>query len=309
MQRLAILCPGQGGQHPHMFDLAKTDTRVEGLLEHWLPEVVCGMPLQEILDDHELLFSNRIAQPLIVAAELAVWEAIKLSIPPPALVAGYSVGEVASYGVAGALSADETIGLAAFRARCMDAHAEASARQSLMAVSGLRSTVIHELITRHGLSIAIENGEDSLILGGLHHDLQAVEPLLAQMGGHTVAIPVAIASHTPLMLGAVAPFREKLEHCAFADFTSPVISGVLAELIATKEKAVTLLPRQIAEKIDWAGCMDACAEAGITVALELGPGGALSRMLRARHPTIESRSVSDFRTLPGVLKWLDRSLR
>ena len=292
-----------------MFDLAKTDTRVESLLEHWLSQATCGLPVQTILDDHELLFSNRMAQPLIVAAELAVWEAIKLSIPTPALVAGYSIGEVASYGVAGALSADETIGLAALRARCMDAHAEASARQSMMAVSGLRSTAIHELITRHGLSISIENGEDSLILGGRLDDLQAVEPLFAHMGGHTAAIPVAIASHTPLMLGAVAPFREKLEHYSFTDFRSPVISGILGELISTKEKATMLLPRQIAEKINWAQCMDTCAEAGITVALELGPGGALSRMLRARHPEIESRSVSDFRTLSGILKWLDRSLR
>jgi hypothetical protein len=44
----------------------------------------------------------------------------------------------------------------------------------------------------------------------------------------------------------------------------------------------------------------------LTVALELGPGAALSRMLHARHPRIECRSVADFRSLDGIKKWLAR---
>jgi [acyl-carrier-protein] S-malonyltransferase len=52
--------------------------------------------------------------------------------------------------------------------------------------------------------------------------------------------------------------------------------------------------------------MDATAEAGMTVALELGPGAALARMLQARHPQIACRSVADFRTLDGIVAWLGR---
>jgi [acyl-carrier-protein] S-malonyltransferase len=68
------------------------------------------------------------------------------------------------------------------------------------------------------------------------------------------------------------------------------------------------LSRQIAEPIRWKDCMDACAEAGATVALELGPGAALSRMLQARHPGIACRAVSEFRSLGGVRAWLERQL-
>jgi [acyl-carrier-protein] S-malonyltransferase len=52
--------------------------------------------------------------------------------------------------------------------------------------------------------------------------------------------------------------------------------------------------------------MDAAAESGVTVALELGPGAALSRMLRTRHPDIACRSVSEFRSLDGIVGWLER---
>jgi [acyl-carrier-protein] S-malonyltransferase len=43
------------------------------------------------------------------------------------------------------------------------------------------------------------------------------------------------------------------------------------------------------------------------VALELGPGAALSRMLQNRQPHINTRSVADFRSLDGIRKWLDRA--
>jgi hypothetical protein len=52
--------------------------------------------------------------------------------------------------------------------------------------------------------------------------------------------------------------------------------------------------------------MDAAAEAGITVALELGPGAALAHA--AKPPShINTRSVADFRTLDGIHKWLERA--
>jgi len=54
--------------------------------------------------------------------------------------------------------------------------------------------------------------------------------------------------------------------------------------------------------------MDAAAEAGITVALELGPGAALARMLQSRNPNIACRSATEFRSLDGIRSWLGKQL-
>ena len=305
-QRLAILCPGQGAQHPQLFDLANSDARVASLLAQWPVAAACGVSLSAALGDPALLYANRIAQPLIVASALAVWEAIKSSVPAPALVAGYSIGELSAYGIAGALPAGELIGLAATRARAMDACTHPSARQSLLAVSGLTAPAVHALLEQHRLAIAIQNGGDSLIVGGMRDDLLAAEAGLQQLGAQLTPIQVEVASHTGLMQDAVEPFRAALQQSQFAPFKMPVLAGISADPVSDKEAAVSLLSRQIAETIRWDQCMDAVAEAGITVALELGPGGALSRMLRARHPGIECRSVVDFRSLAGVVKWLER---
>lgn len=304
--RLALLCPGQGGQHQGMFDLARTDSRAGILLDQWLSEAQLGTPLDTILSDNALLFSNRMAQPLIVAATLSTWEAIKSEISAPALVAGYSIGELAAYGVAGALASADAVALALARARFMDNCLKTTPSQGLIAVSGLPSRIASELLHPYEFHMAIETGEDSFIAGGPADLLGEVEKTIAMSGGRTSVLPVEVASHTPFMRQAIVPFSEELRRRHFIDPRIPVLSGISAEMIHQAEKAILHLSRQIAETIMWKDCMDACAEAGVTVALELGPGASLSRMLHARHPHIECRSVADFRSLDGIKKWLVR---
>jgi len=110
------------------------------------------------------------------------------------------------------------------------------------------------------------------------------------------------------MQAAVAPFAALLETAALTAPPVPVLAGIDAGRVLRRDVAIDRLARQLAEPIAWAACMDAFAEAGITVALELGPGGALARMLQARHPQIACRSVADFQTLPGVARWVARAL-
>jgi [acyl-carrier-protein] S-malonyltransferase len=108
------------------------------------------------------------------------------------------------------------------------------------------------------------------------------------------------------MAGAVEPIAQALRASGLRAPDTPVLSGISAARLDSREQAVEHLSRQLSETIVWDECMDACAEAGITLALELGPGAALSRMLQARHPAIACGSVADFRSLDGIRAWLRR---
>jgi [acyl-carrier-protein] S-malonyltransferase len=283
MGRLLLLCPGQGGQHAGMFDLARTHPAARALLER------CALP-----EDSEALFDNRVAQPGIVAATLAMWAALKENLPQPALVAGYSIGELAAYGVAGALTAHDTVQLASARAALMDT-AAAGLPQGLAAVSGMPVAQV-----RARIAVAIVTGEDSCIAGGTLAQLDALP------GARR--LPVAVASHTPLMQAAQAPFAALLAQAAWMPWRCPVLAGTDAARVLKPEVAIDRLARQLTDTIEWAACMDAVREAGITVALELGPGNALSRMLQGRHPQIACRSVTDFQTLAGIAGWVAREM-
>lgn len=295
--RLLILCPGQGAQHGHMFDLARSHAGAAALLER------CRLPAVP-----ERLFSNRVAQPLIVAATLAMWEALRQDLPAPALVAGYSIGELAAWGVAGALAPLDAVRLAGTRARLMDDCLKTHPGQALAAISGLPLQRLAELIENDLFYLAIETGEDSAIAGGPAAGLEAVEHKLQAAGARLQRLPVEIASHTSYMAPAVARFAAALRNADFHPQQAPVLSGIAATTVEGKAGAIEQLSRQLAEKILWRDCMDACAEAQVTVALELGPGAALSRMLQARHPRIACRSVDDFRSLAGIRKWLAANL-
>ncbi|HEU4374528.1 MAG TPA: acyltransferase domain-containing protein [Telluria sp.] len=294
--RLLLLCPGQGGQHSAMFDVARTDTGAAAFLD--------SAGLSAI--DPATMFDNCVAQPAIVAATLAMWEALRRRLPAPRLVAGYSVGELSAYGVAGALDPLEAVRLAAMRAALMDA--AVAAPQALVAMSGMSVERARVLAAVHGFDIAIVTGHDTCIAGGLDSELDKFEHAVTAAGAKLQRLPVGIASHTRWMAPAVAPFAGALAHAQVHPQTCPVLSGIGAEAVNSKTRAVATLSRQLSETIVWSDCMDAAAEAGITVALELGPGAALARMLQSRQPQIACRSVADFRSLDGIVSWLDRAM-
>ena len=304
IERFAVLCPGQGGQHAAMFDLVKTDPRGEEVLQEYALDQRLNCSLTTLLHKDELLFANRYAQALIVAAGLAAWEIIRDDLPAPGLTAGYSVGELTAYGVAGAWSAATAIDTAVARAHTMDACLQENPAQGLMSVSGLAVEHSAQILAQHHAYIAIKTGFDTAIAGGCSDDLKAAQQHLQQAGARCGVLPVGIASHTPLMQSAVATLRDKLDQVELYDPLTPVLAGVSGQVVLHHEQAKTALVQQLTHTIDWVACMDACAERGIKVVLELGPGAALTRMLRERHPHIEARSVMDFRSLIGVQKWL-----
>jgi len=295
--RLLLLCPGQGDQHPDMFKLARTSATASALADRLLN----GADL-----DGDI-YANRIAQPLIVAATLSMWEAIRDVAPPPALVAGYSIGELSAHGVAGAITPEQAVALAARRAQLMDDCQHAAPGQALLTITGLPLASASTLAATHGYHVSIETGEDTCIAGGPAAQAAQLQQAIEAVGARSKRLPVEVASHTSYMQSAVEPFAQALNATPFQPPQAPVLAGIDAAAVSDKARAVDTLSRQLSEKIRWLSCMDAAAEAGVTVALELGPGAALSRMLQNRHPHIATRSVADFRTLDGIRKWLERA--
>src|SRR5450830_1868183 len=76
MRKFALLCPGQGGQHPDMFALAETNEHAAILLAQLDTNGCFGLALKHLLNTPDQLFDNQFAQPLIVAASLLNWVAL-----------------------------------------------------------------------------------------------------------------------------------------------------------------------------------------------------------------------------------------
>jgi [acyl-carrier-protein] S-malonyltransferase len=305
MSGLAILCPGQGGQHSAMFEHVARDPAAIKVLDS-AARMLGWDPRERVRRDTEL-FVNAVAQPLVCSAILANWAALRPQLPPPCLFAGYSVGELAAYGCADALDVEQTLTLVQQRAALMDQ--AVSEPQGLLALRGLNPPQVRNLCRDQGAFIAITNGPDHFIVGGSMPSLGGVEDAARRLGGsYARRLPVSVAAHTPLMRAASARFRAALAESALKAPPTPVLAGINGALVHDRDTAITMLSEQLSTPLDWATCMQVACESGARVFLELEPDTALARLLRDVMPDVAVRSVKEFKTLAGVVEWVCRSL-
>jgi [acyl-carrier-protein] S-malonyltransferase len=300
---LTILCSGQGTQHNDMFALTADAPEAAGVFAA-AAGALGADPRAFVRDrDAAALTTNAAGQILCVAQALAAFAALRPA--PPLTFAGYSIGELAAWGCAGVFSPAATLELARRRAALMDA--ASGSEGGLAFVRGLGGGAVDALCVRHACAVAIVNPGDMFVVGGARADLRALcEEALRRGAAKAGALKVAVASHTPRLAAAVAPFRAAL--AAHKPGPRPagvrLICGVDAQAARDVESGLDRLAAQIAQTIDWAGCLDACVEAGVGTFFELGPGRALAAMAAEACPGLRARSLEDFRTLDGARAWL-----
>ena len=298
---LAILCSGQGAQHPAMLDKIADHPAAMKVIN--AGEAVLGFHLREVLAKHDEIFRNAIAQPLICLAQLALWTALRQDAPTPVAFCGYSVGELGAYACAGAFDAAELARITAERAAIMD-QAAAANHGGLLALQGLHRNEVEKQCEGQRAWIAIAIGEDEFVIGGEDSALTRLGKVFSEQGAKLTRLKVSIASHTPLLSAAVQPFRERLLSSTMVSPAIPVVAGIDAAWVVRRETAIDKLALQLDHTIAWSGCLDMLYERGCRVFLELGPGRALARMTQARFKDVDARSVEDFRSLDGVSSWL-----
>jgi [acyl-carrier-protein] S-malonyltransferase len=306
---VAILCSGQGGQSPAMFELVADSPEAEPIFA--VAGGVLGKDPRRFVREaaRPNLFSDFSGQILCCTQALAVWAALGPSRPARAVIAGYSVGELAAWGCAGALDAPGALRLAQHRAKLMDAAAPREG--GLAAIIGLRRSALEPIVARHALSIAIVDDVDSFVVGGARAGLEAAcQEATARGASRTVILPVAVPSHTPLLREATDRFRPVLREASprLPPGGYRLLSGIDGDTIYDIDSGIDKLARQISTTIDWAACLESCRSAGVQAALELGPGKALSHMASALFPVGRARAVEEFRTLAGLRTWLQQAV-
>ncbi|MGC5781397.1 acyl transferase [Methylobacterium sp. NFXW15] len=304
---LAILLSGQGGQHPAMFDLTADRPEAAPVFEAAKP-LLGGRDPRDLAKAGEELHGNRSGQILCCVSALAGWSIIAAAKPGRAIVAGYSIGDLAAWGVAGRFDPATVLRLAAARAEAMDA--ASGEGFALAGIRGIGLQALTGLARSHDGHLAIRNAPDSFVVGGRRDALERLCCAATERGAQrAVVLPVATPSHTPLLAVASARFRDLL---AAVELHRPppsaprLLSGLDGAPVFDARTGLDKLARQISETIDWAACLEACGEYGADHVLELGPGHALATMAQAALPAARVHAFDAFRTVDGVLDWIGR---
>lgn len=297
---LCLLFPGQGTQHPAMFERLAAEPAAAPVLA----ELTARLGSDPAALPEERLAENRTAQLLMVGHALALATVLEEHGLEPVVLAGYSVGEIAAHGFAGAFAVADALAVAEERARCMDAAVAES--QGMLGLRGLPVAAARALADDAGAVIAIVNGPDHLIAGGTVPALDRLEASAGRAGAHVRRLAVRVASHTPLIAAAGPRFAAVLERTPWRPPAVPVLSGIDGRTVADRAGLLRLLPAQLHTPLDWSRCVESALEYGATRFLELGPGRSLTRMVEEMLPGIPARAWEDFRTPAGLAAWARR---
>lgn len=302
---LALLVPGQGTQYVGMLPWLESEPRAVPVLAAMAADL--GEDWRARLKDEAWSSANRVAQPLMTGVTLAAWRALAPYLPQPAVVAGYSVGELAAFSMAGFFDATAALQLARHRAALMDACAEGM-QGGLLSVSGVSASEIESVCVRFDLHIAIRISVDRCIVGGAVTALNAATPWILACGAELTPLRVQVASHTPAMAAAAAGFENLIASAQWPRSQSVIVcnfDGVGRREPASLKQA---LARQIDHTVEWGRCMTTIAERQPSCVLELGPGTTLARMWAANFSDIPVRSIDEFHSAQAILEWAHRKL-
>jgi [acyl-carrier-protein] S-malonyltransferase len=299
---LVIVAPGQGAQTPGFLSPWLEVPGFRDRMSAW-SEIV-GLDLIEYgtAAGQDEIRDTAVAQPLLVAASLAAYEALELP-RDPALVAGHSVGELAAAAISGILTPEQALAVVRERGQAMAKAAAITATGMTAVLGGVESEVLTAIET-HGLTPANINGAGQIVAGGTIEQLEAFKadpPEKARL----ISLSVAGAFHTIHMAPAVEHLRDTVAGLTPADPRVAVLSNADGAIVRYGAEYVERLVRQVASPVRWDLCMETMSHESVTAMIELLPGGTLTglakRALRGVK-TVALKTPDDLIAAREVLK-------
>ena len=276
--RTAWLLPGQGSQsagRPAIFD---TPTG-QSVLDRF-DAVLAGRrvePLSQWVDAADQTGDVARTQWWTLAVSVAQAEWLRQHGRRPDAVLGHSFGECTAAVVAGSISLDDAIDVAARRADAIAIAAPAGG--GLLSVRGRASAVAEQIAGVGGVSISHANAPGQTLLSGDAARLKEVAETLAAAGLPSRMVPVAAAFHSPNLRTAQDLLDRQLTTLPVQPPVCPLLAATslryLAEPDAIRESLITQLTRPVL----FGPAVERLAES-VAIAVEVGPGDVLTRLAR-----------------------------
>ncbi|HCI82244.1 MAG TPA: [acyl-carrier-protein] S-malonyltransferase, partial [Ktedonobacter sp.] len=314
--QVAFLFPGQGSQAVGMgADVYASSTAAKHVFD--TVDAALGFSLSRLCFEgpEETLRQTINAQPAIVTVSLALLAAFQESLVSsdaststsvssswsspltPAFTAGHSVGEYAALVTSGAFDLSDAAVLVRERGRLMH-HEGTLCAGSMAAVIGMDAEVLQEVCqqatqettsaisspTHPGqgkVAIANYNAPGQIVISGEQQALARASELAKERGAKRV-IPLSVsgAFHSPVMEPAARGLAEALRGIEVHNINIPVVGNINARPLTEENDIREELEHQIANSVQWTRTIEYMTGAGVTIFIEIGPGQALTGMVK-----------------------------
>jgi [acyl-carrier-protein] S-malonyltransferase len=245
----------------------------------------------------EEITDTAVTQPLVVAATLLAYEELTkrgLRSDAEAVVAGHSVGEIAAYAIAGVISADDAVKLAATRGAEM-AKACALEPTGMSALLGGDEADVLARLEELDLTPANRNAAGQIVAAG---SLAALSKLAEDPPAKARVRPLATAGafHTHYMASALDGYAAAAEGVTTREPTAKLLSNVDGQPVASAADAMEKLVSQLTRPVRWDLCTETMRAHNVTAIVEFPPAGTLAGIAKRElkgTPTRPIRSPAD----------------
>lgn len=301
----AYLFPGQGAQSVGMgsqlYDSSLSAKRVFRQVDKALER-----PLSKLLfsGPEDMLRETANTQPGIVCVSIACYQTMmdlitKDTLPKPTFLAGHSLGEYTALMVGGVIDLEDTVRLVQERGRLMQEACDVRPG-AMAAVLGLDLAIVEEIAKETETYVSNVNTADQIVISGDHVKIEQSISLALERGAKK-AVPLRVggAFHSRLMKPAIKGLTEAVSNLTFKDPTIPIVANCTGKPLTTADELKHELINQISSCVQWKKSIDYMISVGVSKFIEIGPGRALSKMVKRIDKSTETISVED---LEGIIK-------
>ncbi|WP_082962152.1 ACP S-malonyltransferase [Mycobacterium sp. 852014-52144_SCH5372336] len=298
---LALLAPGQGSQTPGMLaawlELPGAAERLAGWSE------ISGLDLVRLgtTASAEEITDTAVTQPLVVAATLLAFEELSrrgVIADKKTVVAGHSVGEIAAYAIAGVISADDAVKLAATRGAEM-AKACAVEPTGMAAVLGGEEADVLARLEALDLVPANRNAAGQIVAAGA---IAALDKLVEDPPekARVRKLATAGAFHTHYMASALDGYAAAAEGVTSAEPNTTLLSNADGQPVDSAADAMSKLVAQMTRPVRWDLCTETMRRLAVTAIVEFPPAGALAGIAKRELRGVPTHAVKSPADLDGL---------
>jgi [acyl-carrier-protein] S-malonyltransferase len=250
------------------------------------------------------------AQPAIVTTSIAALSALREALPElelPACGAGHSLGEYSALVATGALGFEDAVRLVHLRGQAMQ-DAVPPGMGGMAAIMGGDAAAVEALCrdAAEGEVVwpANFNAPGQIVISGHKTAVARAAALAGERKLKAILLNVSAPFHCSLMAPAAARMKTALAAIALNPLAFPVLANVEATPNADAARVAELLVRQVDSPVLWDKTVLAMAEAGVTRALEIGPGKVLAGLAKRIDKRLSVLPVGDSESVAKVADFL-----